>query len=222
MGTISFEGQNHYDVAMELALKAKEKREEADELERQSVKSFREFRNSQIKKLQDLEVQEEFMTARDRLRKIRERFCDCRGHHEYVSLGEVQLGPWAPSEENLVCEICGETDNPEIIERRNNQIGKAIASDDNPKLKEIAIMIRQAESEMQEKRKKCDENQEALEELCHLFGHDIDIDEDAPSEGYWCKCCRKRIKVGEYIKTYKAAHFKGDIVPFHLKSNPIM
>ncbi|MBQ7668593.1 MAG: hypothetical protein IJS47_04645 [Clostridia bacterium] len=74
-------------------------------------------------------------------------------------------------------------------------------------VRDLLLSLKEALDEKTSVEEELAKNQEALDELCKLFGHDLDEEVVINDQSGTCKCCGKTIQASEYIKQCQYAQY---------------
>lgn len=238
-----FEGSTEYGEALGLAQEAKAERVKAEailkgakKIEEQAVAKFRVLRTSKLEELQKekKELEEKYSEMKKEYRNMFYEFCKVRGRHEYsfrrviTSYREIghsfSRGSIYPTETYHTCKLCGSSNDPNRIRGYYSgpnqeawEVIKACAEGkegEKPEVKEMAEKILAYPAEMKKVEELIDQNNEDIQMLCKLFGHDGELI-SYDREIYRCKCCGKTLSYQEYINAHYAAAFRGGIVDYN-------
>lgn len=216
----------------------------AEKIEQQAVVKFRSLRTAKLEELQkqEKELREQYSEMEKEYKKMFHQLCEVRGSHEYKHWSEIisyreighsfSRGSIYPTEQRYICKICGSgnaslrfrpyrskyhSDMYSISKEEKNNIISELANGkegEKPEVQELAQKILSYPDEMQKVQDLIKQNQEDIEMLCQLFGHDGEL-VSYDREIYKCKCCGKTLSYQEYINAHYAAAFRGGIVDYN-------
>ncbi len=225
--------------AKELRDEAQKIEDKAQAIEEKAVESFRQVRKEMLETVQNEKnkLEKEMEDLRTKYFKEASTFCNQNGHHtgieRKVNASNIPLrhtfirGYVYPTVTYTTCFVCGYCNDPIEQNRLAKIIGdicihnenvdvilKASLQTENLELKETAQRILEIQEQLKILDNKLKENHKGFEEICFLFGHDIEEPRDRPKK-VKCKCCGKEMGYREYSDDNDVAKYKGGIVTFY-------
>lgn len=211
-----------------LQTKAKELRNESEKLlkqaqlnEEKAVESFRKAREEMLRDAQHKKekLEEELNALKTEYFELASKFCKQQGHTETMRIERILNAPPLyhsflegdvyPKKIYYTCLVCGCSNDPEVLRREPYKEGsekviqKASEQNENLELKQTAQRI----LEVREQLKSFGDNSKDFEEICSLFGHEVDC--NCIGHVAKCECCGKELEADEYYDAYRAAKYKG-------------
>lgn len=228
-----------FEECIKIATEAKALRDEAESLlkqaepiEKKAVESFRQVREEILTALkQEKEKLEgEVKAIKTEYSELASTFCMQNRRHAFAHLNVTRESvSFLSNFLHRTCLVCGCIDVPYFAQRgiylegSEEIIQEAAEQTENLELKKTAQRILEIPKELESLSEKMNENRKAFEEICVLFGHDVEgffrVRPNDPRYYCKCKCCGKVIGEFNYVQAHREAKYRGGIVPLYNYDN---